>query len=276
ASHALHLFLSFVFQAPATVDLSSCAALDGTVFAALHQHTREIVYLRPWVYPALLPAQWDYLQNLFQVYVHNFILLCNSDAREHHEPYPFVYQTLTGCELYPNGSYAKFFRLGYNGQDLVSFDVDKGLWEKQKEDDVATRIETSFNSFTGLSITLQQLLNFTCFDHMEKFILKGKEDLERQVKPVAVVFAKVPNPARLLLVCRVTGFYPRPVSVAWLRDGREVPPGPELSATPPLPNADLTYQLRSVLAVAPRDGHRYACRVRHSSLGGRSLLVPWG
>uniref|UniRef100_A0A8B9P296 Ig-like domain-containing protein n=1 Tax=Apteryx owenii TaxID=8824 RepID=A0A8B9P296_APTOW len=83
-------------------------------------------------------------------------------------------------------------------------------------------------------------------------------------------------PAHLLLVCRVTGFYPRPIRVDWLRDGQEVPPGPELNSTLTLPNADLTYQLRSVLAVTSHDGHSYACRVQHSSLGGRSLLVPWG
>lgn len=94
--------------------------------------------------------------------------------------------------------------------------------------------------------------------------------------PLATVFARTPSPAQLLLVCRVTGFYPRPISVAWLRDGQEVPPGPALNTSPILPNADLTYQLRSVLAVFPRDGHSYACRVRHRSLGTRSLLIPWG
>ncbi|NXS23128.1 CD1A protein, partial [Mystacornis crossleyi] len=93
--------------------------------------------------------------------------------------------------------------------------------------------------------------------------------------PVATVFARAPSLDRLLLVCHVTGFYPRPISVAWLRDGWEVPPGPVLNTSTVLPNADLTYQLRSVLAVAPRDGHSYVCRVRHRSLGTRTLLVPW-
>nr|XP_021152132.1 HLA class II histocompatibility antigen, DRB1-7 beta chain-like isoform X3 [Columba livia] len=93
--------------------------------------------------------------------------------------------------------------------------------------------------------------------------------------PVATVFARTPSPAQLLLVCRVTGFYPRSISVAWLRDGQEVPPGPDTNTSAILPNADLTYQLRSVLAVAPHDGHSYACRVRHRSLGTRSLLIPW-
>lgn len=84
------------------------------------------------------------------------------------------------------------------------------------------------------------------------------------------------DPAQLLLVCHVTGFYPRPISVAWLRDGQEVPPGPGLNTSTILPNADLTYQLRSTLIVAPDDGHTYACRVRHCSLGTHSLLIPWG
>ncbi|CAM4657928.1 unnamed protein product, partial [Caretta caretta] len=96
---------------------------------------------------------------------------------------------------------------------------------------------------------------------------------------VAVVFARASpqarTPAPLLLVCRVTGFYPRPVRVAWLQDGEEVGPGGRLSSSGILPNADLTYQLRSSLAVEPGDGHSYACRVEHSSLGGQSLLIPW-
>uniref|UniRef100_A0A8C5U738 Ig-like domain-containing protein n=1 Tax=Malurus cyaneus samueli TaxID=2593467 RepID=A0A8C5U738_9PASS len=97
--------------------------------------------------------------------------------------------------------------------------------------------------------------------------------------PVATVFARTPSLDQLLLVCHVTGFYPRPISVAWLQDGCEVPPSPVLNTSTILPNADLTYQLRSILAVAPRDGHSYVCRVQQwtpmhpQSL---SLLSPQG
>ncbi|XP_062456856.1 T-cell surface glycoprotein CD1b-3-like isoform X2 [Rhea pennata] len=213
ASHALHIFLTLAFPNSMAVEVTIYAALDDVIFATQQQHTGEIVYLRPWVHPALPESQWEYLHDLFKIYVHNLILLLNGDAKQHHEP----------C----------------------------------------------------FSVTLQYLLNDTCKDHMKKLILSGKKDLERQVKPAAVVFARTPEPGRLLLVCRVTGFYPRPVSVTWLRDGEEVPPGPELNSTPILPNADLTYQMRSVLAAAPRDGHSYACRVRHSSLGDYSLLLHW-
>ncbi|XP_075288906.1 T-cell surface glycoprotein CD1a-like [Opisthocomus hoazin] len=189
--------------------------------------------------------------------------------------YPFVFQCMTGCDLYPNGSYTSFYRLGYNTHEFLSFDMDNVRWKRQQESELAVQVEQQFNTFTVFSATLQHLLNITCIDHLKKFIEYGRETLERREPPVATVFARTPGPAQLLLVCHVTGFYPRPISVAWLRDGREVPPGPGLNTSAVLPNADLTYQLRSVLAVAPRDGHSYACRVRHRSLGTRSLLVPW-
>ncbi|XP_074023987.1 antigen-presenting glycoprotein CD1d-like [Numenius arquata] len=275
-SYKLHLFETLVFHNTSLVDVVGWATLEDIVFATLHKYTRNILYLHPWVYPALPAAEWENLQNLFKIYERNFILSLSDDARLYQTPYPFVIQCATGCDLYPNGSYTKFYHLAYNAHDFLSFDVDKSHWERQQESELAAELESQFNTFTGFSATLQHLLNVTCVDHMKKFIEYGRSDLERQELPVATVFARTPRPDQLLLVCHVTGFYPRPISVAWLRDGQEVPPGPALNTSAILPNADLTYQLRSVLAVAPRDGHSYACRVRHRSLGTRSLLIPWG
>ncbi|KFP53718.1 Antigen-presenting glycoprotein CD1d, partial [Cathartes aura] len=251
----LHLFQTFIFHNTSFVDISAWATLEDILFATLQKYTRNILYLYPWVYPALPAAEWENLQNLFRVYVHNFILSLSSDAPLYHTPYPFVFQCATGCDLYPNGSYTKFYHLAYNAHDFLSFDVDNGRWEMWQETDLAAQVERQFNTFTGFSATLQYLLNITCVDHMKKFIKYGQAALERQELPVATVFARTPSPTQLLLVCRVTGFYPRPISVAWLRDGQEVPPGPALNTTAILPNADLTYQLRSVLAVAPSDGN---------------------
>ncbi|XP_027329025.1 T-cell surface glycoprotein CD1b-3 isoform X3 [Anas platyrhynchos] len=189
---------------------------------------------------------------------------------------PFVFQCRMGCELHPNGSSTKFYRLAYNAHSFVSFDVDSSHWKRWQENELAVNVQRELSSFIGFSASLQYLLNFTCIDHMKRFIEYGRAALERREPPVATVFAHMRDPAQLLLVCRVTGFYPRPISVAWLRDGQEVPPGPGLNTSTILPNADLTYQLRSTLIVAPDDGHTYACRVRHCSLGTHSLLIPWG
>ncbi|NXW51272.1 CD1D protein, partial [Nyctiprogne leucopyga] len=275
-SYKLHLFQTSIFHNTTHVDISAWGTLEDIIFATVQKYTWNILYLHPWVYQALPAAEWENLQNLFRIYLHNFILALTDDARLHQTPYPFVIQGATGCDLYPNGSYTKFYHLAYNAHDFLSFNVDNIQWERQQESEQAVRTEKQFNTFTGFSATLQHLLNITCVDHMKKFIEYGKAALERQEPPMATVFARTPSPAQLLLVCRVTGFYPRPISVAWLQDGQEVPPGPALNTSTILPNADLTYQLRSILAVAPHDGHSYACRVRHRSLGTRSLLIPWG
>uniref|UniRef100_A0A8C0FWN0 Ig-like domain-containing protein n=1 Tax=Bubo bubo TaxID=30461 RepID=A0A8C0FWN0_BUBBB len=273
----LHIFQTFVFHNTNFVDTSAWATLEDIVFVGLRKPTWDIQYLYPWVYPSLPAAEWDNLKNLFNIYMHNIIL--SLAWMKQLVPYnfnPFVFQCAAGCNLYPNGSYTKFYHLAYNSHSFLSFNVDNILWERQQESELAMQVERKFNTFTGFSETAQHLLNVTCVDHMKKFIEYGRASLKRQELPVATVFARTPRPDQLLLICRVTGFYPRPISVAWLQDGQEVPPGPALNTSAILPNADLTYQVRITLAVAPHDGHSYACRVRHRSLGTRSLLIPWG
>ncbi|XP_032054405.1 antigen-presenting glycoprotein CD1d-like [Aythya fuligula] len=275
-SQKLHLFHSCTFYNSNSVELSGWATLEDIVFAALQNYTREIIYLQPWVFSALPADEWENLQNMFRIYLYNYILILQNKARLYQIPYPFVFQCRMGCELHPNGSSTKFYHLAYNAHNFLSFDVDSSHWKRWQESELAVNVERELNSYIGFCATLQYLLNITCIDHMKRFIEYGRAALERQEPPVATVFAHKRDPAQLLLVCRVTGFYPRPISVAWLRDGQEVPPGPGLNTSTILPNADLTYQLRSTLVVAPGDGHTYACRVRHCSLGTRSLLIPWG
>ncbi|CAM4564306.1 unnamed protein product, partial [Lepidochelys kempii] len=206
---------------------------------------------------------------------------------------PLVTQGSLGCELHPNGTLRGFDDTGVNGEDFVSFDADAGSWLAWRGDKLALYARDLLNRDKGPASKIQFLLR-TWVSELKSFVQHGKGSLERQgeaghhslpcshlwERPVAVVFARAPpqagTPAPLLLVCRVTGFYPRPVRVAWLQDGEDVGPGGRLSSSGILPNADLTYQLRSSLAVEPGDGHSYACRVEHSSLGGQSLLIPWG
>ncbi|XP_010218616.1 PREDICTED: antigen-presenting glycoprotein CD1d-like [Tinamus guttatus] len=188
---------------------------------------------------------------------------------------PMIVQCFVGCHVAPDDD--SFFKAAYEGQDFLSFSPRNGSWTRWRDDDLARDVQATLNNDEGTSVTFTHILNVTCPKSLRALSQLGKEDLERQVQPMAVVFARqTPDPSRLLLVCRVTGFYPSAVRVSWLRDGHEVPPDPTLGSMPLLPNADLTYQLRRVVAMAPGDGHSYVCRVQHSSLGGRDLLLPWG
>ncbi|NXW98676.1 CD1D protein, partial [Larus smithsonianus] len=272
----VRLLQTSTFQNTSFVDTEGLGLLEDIELGSIDKHTWTIRFHQPWVRPALPRSDWDTIQNMIRIYLQKFNHLVNEGAMQKDVPYPFVAQCVAGCVLYPNRTSRAFAYVGYNGQDFLSFNTDNVTWLLSQDTDLSRYVQAVLQNYTAFTEMVEVLFNDTCVDDMEVLLAHGKAALERQEMPVATVFARTPRPDQLLLVCHVTGFYPRPISVAWLRDGQEVPPGPTLNTSAILPNADLTYQLRSVLAVAPRDGHSYACRVRHSSLGTRSLLIPWG
>ncbi|XP_027588755.2 antigen-presenting glycoprotein CD1d-like [Pipra filicauda] len=270
------LLQTSTFQNTSFVDTEGIGLLEDIELGSLDKHTWDIHFCQPWVRPSLPHSEWDTIDNMIKIYLHQFIRQINEGAMQKDVPYPFVAQVMAGCKLYPNRTSQIFSYVGYNGQDFLSFNTDNATWTLSQDTDLARYVRDVLQNDTTLVEAVKDLLNDTCVNALEMFLSYGRAALERQELPVATVFARTPSPHQLLLVCHVTAFYPQPISVAWLRDGHEVPPGPQLNTSPVLPNADLTYQLSSVLAVAPQDGHSYACRVRHRSLGTRSLLVPWG
>ncbi|NWR23829.1 CD1D protein, partial [Emberiza fucata] len=273
----VRLLQTTTFQNTSFADIEGLGLLEDIELGSLDKHTWSICFCQPWVHPALPRADWDTIENLLKIYLQQFNHLINEGAMQKDIPYPLVVQFRAGCVVYPNTMSQSFLNVGWDGRDLVAFEADKQGWEARKPSQLAELVSKSLNRQKSLRILLEYLLSiWVCQSNFLTLKRYGKEILERQELPVATVFARTRSLDQLLLVCHVTGFYPRPISVAWLRDGQEVPPGPALNTSTILPNADLTYQLRSVLAVAPRDGHSYVCHVRHHSLGTRSLLIPWG
>ncbi|NXB11000.1 CD1D protein, partial [Cnemophilus loriae] len=272
----IRLLQTTTFQNTSFVDTEGLGLLEDIELGSLDKHTQSIRFCQPWVRPALTRSDWDTIENILKIYLQQFSHLINEGAVQRDVPYPFVVQCVAGCVLYPNRTSRAFAYVGYNGQDFLSFDTENVTWTLSQDTKLSRYVQLFLQNYTALSELVEIIFNDTCVDDMEVLLHYGRETLERQELPVATVFARTPSLDQLLLICHVTGFYPRPISVAWLQDGREVPPGSALSTSTILPNADLTYQLRSILAVAPRDGHSYVCRVRHHSLGTRSLLIPWG
>ncbi|KAM9272160.1 T-cell surface glycoprotein CD1b-3-like [Cariama cristata] len=272
----IRLLQTSIFQNTSFIDTEGLGLLEDIELGSLAKHTWTICFYQSWVRPALPRSDWDTIDNMIKIYLQKFNHLINEGAMQKEVPYPFVAQCMAGCKLYPNRTSQGFAYVGYNGQDFLSLNVDDASWLPSQDTSLSWYVQDILQTYTAFSELVEVLFNDICIDDMEVLLHYGKAALERQELPVATVFARKPSPAQLPLVCRVTGFYLRPISVAWLRDGQEVPPGPALNTSAILPNADLTYQLRSILAVAPHDGHSYACRVHHRSLGNRSLLIPWG
>ncbi|NXY80210.1 CD1D protein, partial [Glareola pratincola] len=250
-SFTIRLLQTSTFQNTSFVDTEGLGLLEDIELGSIDKHTWTIHFYQPWVRPALPRGDWDTIQNMIRIYFQKFNHLVNEGAMEKDVPYPFVAQCIAGCEVYPNRSSRAFAYVGYNGQDFLSFNTDNITWIPSQDTNLSQYVQAVLQNYTAFTEMVEVLFNDTCIDDMELLLHYGKAALERQELPVATVFARTPRPDQLLLVCHVTGFYPRPISVAWLQDGQEVPPGPTLNTSAILPNADLTYQLRSVLAVAP-------------------------
>ncbi|NXI33717.1 CD1A protein, partial [Sterrhoptilus dennistouni] len=271
----IQYLLTGLFANISSAELSAVALAGDIPILTLHPANWSIHFYWPWVSQAAAEGDTKKIISQYKIALRSIISFVHDTVQQTEEHYPLVVQGRAGCVLYLNTTSQPFLNIGLGGRDLVDFEVHKQLLEARQPSQVAELVSKSLNK-KSVIVFLEYLLSiWVCKSNFLALKRYGREILERQELPVASVFTRIPSLDQLLLICHVTGFYPRPISVAWLRDGQEVPPGPALNTSPILPNADLTYQLRSVLAVAPRDGHSCVCRVRHQSLGTRSLLIPW-
>ncbi|XP_075570365.1 LOW QUALITY PROTEIN: antigen-presenting glycoprotein CD1d-like [Pelecanus crispus] len=274
-SQVFQLLQTSFFANVSSAEVSGVALLGDVPIFALDPTNWSIHFHRPWARQATAEGDAEKIMSHLKLFLRNMIRYVHETTQQVQLDYPLVVQIHAGCVLHPNRTRWGFMDVGEGGRDLTAFEVKRQRWEPQQPSPLAEWVSKSLTSKKATTGLLEHLLTISCQSHILTLCRYGRAALERQEPPVATIFTRTPRPDQLLLVCRVTGFYPRSISVAWLRDGQEVPPGPALNTSAILPNADLTYQLRSILAVGPRDGHSYACRVRHRSLGTRSLLIPW-
>ncbi|XP_010718893.1 T-cell surface glycoprotein CD1b-3 isoform X1 [Meleagris gallopavo] len=269
------LFYTLVLENISSTELTGMALLADVPIGVLDPSTWNLNICRTWVHEVTAQSDVKKILSFSMVGIRNTIRFLHEMATKAGLDYPLVFQIHGGCKLYTNGTRWSFANIGEGGRDLVTYDLNRERWLPRRSTPLAELMSNTLTDLRAVSGLLEHIFSTSLPNYILMLHKEGKADLERRVPPIAVVFARTAGPAQLLLVCRVTSFYPRPITVTWLRDGKELPPSPALSTGTVLPNADLTYQLHSTLLVSPRDGHSYACRVQHCSLGDRSLLVPW-
>ncbi|XP_027631782.1 T-cell surface glycoprotein CD1b-like [Tupaia chinensis] len=189
------------------------------------------------------------------------------------EKYPFEVQGIAGCELRPGGATESFLRTAVGGLEFLSFQNDT-CTPSPEGGRLAQEVCTLINLFPNTFKIVRKLLYETCPRYLLGVLDAGKVDLQRQVKPQAWLSSGArPGPGRLLLVCHVSGFYPKPRWVMWMR-GEQEQPGTQQGDV--LPNADWTWYVRVTLDIAAGEEAGLSCRVKHSSLGGQDINLHWG
>nr|XP_027776038.1 T-cell surface glycoprotein CD1a-like isoform X1 [Marmota flaviventris] len=185
----------------------------------------------------------------------------------------FDLQVTLGCELHSGKAFVGFLQIAIQGFEFMSFQNETFL-PSPKGGEKAQKACLLLNLSPAFKHKIHRLISDICPRFTLGLLDAGKTYLQRQVKPEAWLSSgPSPGPGHLLLVCHVSGFYPKPVWVMWMR-GEQEQQGTQRGDI--LPNADGTWYLRATLDVAAGEAAGLACRVKHSSLGGQDLILHWG
>ncbi|XP_012663951.1 T-cell surface glycoprotein CD1b-like [Otolemur garnettii] len=231
------------------------------------------IYLKPWSKGNLTDKELAYKEEMFRVYLFRFIKQIQALAKIYHMKYPFQFQVIAGCELRPGGSIVSFLRKALGGLDFLRFDNDTCV-PSPEWGHLAQQVCALVTALRGFIAAERQFLYEICPRFLLGILDEGKAELQRKVKPEAWLSSgPSPGPGRLLLVCHVSGFYPKPVWVMWMR-GEQEQPGTQHSDL--LPSANWTWYLQATLDVASEEAAGLSCRVKHSSLEGQDIILHWG
>lgn len=230
----------------------------------------RIIFLRPWSKGNFSKKEMTEEEGFFRrLYIELYHIFHNYASQWKFE-YPFVVQMATGCELHSGEAKEGFVWFAYQGSELLSFQNDSWL-PSPKGGTRAQQVCRLFNQYKGVKKITHERLSDACPHFLLGLLDAGKADLQRQVRPEAWLSIGLnPGSDHRMLICHVSGFYPKPIWAMWMR-GEQVQQGTQRSDV--LPNADETWYLRIYLNVETIETSGLSCRVRHSSLGGQDIIL---
>nr|AWY93808.1 MHC class I antigen [Anas platyrhynchos] len=172
-----------------------------------------------------------------------------------------TWQLMYGCDLLEDGSTRGFRQYGYEGRDFVALDKDTLTFTAA---DAGAQITKRKWEQEGTDAERWKFyLENTCIEGLRKYVSYGKDVLERRERPEVQVSGMEADKI-LTLSCRAHGFYPRPISISWLKDGMVQEQETKRGST--VPNSDGTYHIWATIDVLPGERDKYQCRVEHASL----------
>ncbi|XP_066233978.1 T-cell surface glycoprotein CD1b-2-like isoform X2 [Saccopteryx leptura] len=247
--------------------------LEDLQIYGLESNTCTATFLKPWSKGNFSDVEVTELEEMCHFYIIGFTQIVQNRLSEFELTYPFEFQVIAGCELHSGETTVSFLRGALGGVDFLSFQNNLCVPAAQGGSR-AQRFCALLPEYRGLLNIIETLLSNTCPRFLLGVLDAGKAELQRQVKPEAWLSSgPTPLPGILQLVCHVSGFYPKPVWVMWMRGEQE---HPETHQGDILPNADGTWYLRVTLDVVAGEEANLNCRVKHSSLGGQDIILHWG
>ncbi|XP_053521193.1 T-cell surface glycoprotein CD1a-like [Artibeus jamaicensis] len=229
-----------------------------------------IISLRPWSNGNFSKKEMTEIEDILEGNYNEFLHVLHNHANEWMLEYPIEFQGMGGCELLSGEIKLDFWRIAYQGSEILSF--RNSSWVPSLQGGTrAQKIGKALNQLIVLNKMMHWRISNTCPRFLLGVLDAGKADLQRKVKPEAwLSTGPSPGPLHLLLVCHVSGFYPKPISVRWMRGGQ---PQQASQQSDILPNADGTWYLQSYLDLEATETSGLSCRVTHSSLKDQDIIL---
>ncbi|XP_034560210.1 major histocompatibility complex class I-related gene protein-like isoform X2 [Notolabrus celidotus] len=249
ASSAIQDFPEFV--ATAVVDGVQIGYFDSNkkTAEASVDFAKELMKINP-VYLKLYTQKCLASTQIFRARIHNLKEVFNQTEGVH------ILQRLNGCELDDvTGKAVCFFRYVYDGQDLITLDLQKMTWISPKHHMSARQLVLE----TDEAKVKHKIDDFTavCSMLLKTFVQHGALLLQRIDLPSVSLLQKSPSSP---VTCHATGFYPDRAVMFWRKDGEELFENVDHGEI--LPNNDGSFQISeelNITSVKPEDWRRYEC-----------------
>ncbi|KAM6038823.1 class I histocompatibility antigen, F10 alpha chain-like isoform 2-T2 [Theristicus caerulescens] len=261
--HSLRFFDVAVSEpSPGLPQYVSVAYVDGNPIARYGSETGKVEPRAAWMVANVDPQYWDrntrIVQRSQQVYRVDLDAL---RARYNQSGGAHTLQRMCGCDLLEDGSTRGYWQMAYNGKDYIAFDMDTMTFTAAH---VAAQItKRKYEEDGTVAERRKHYLENTCIEWLRKYVSYGRAVLERKEPPTVRVSGKEAH-GILTLYCRAYGFYPRPISVSWLKAGEVRDQETEWGSI--APNSDGTYYTWASIEARPEEKDKYRCRVEHASL----------
>ncbi|XP_029770245.1 class I histocompatibility antigen, F10 alpha chain-like, partial [Terrapene carolina triunguis] len=272
--HSLAVLVTAVTHEDGTQHFIMIARLDDVQIAYYNSDTRELRPTEEWAAQAMGA---EYIKEKTQEFW-GFEEGARGETRWLMQQYNqtggiHTEQVHVGCALSDQAPMDPRFQYAYDGGDFISFDNQTGTWVAAVQLAVPVKQlwETGDKFWTQF---VQRYLQHECLETLQSLVQRARAVLERHVPPTVSVSRRDAPDSSITLSCHARGFYPRPIHVSWVRDGEDILAETDSSGI--LPNDIHSYYTQSSLEISPQqeDGHRYACRVEHSSL--EEPVLVWG
>ncbi|KAL7389688.1 hypothetical protein ABVT39_008301 [Epinephelus coioides] len=166
-----------------------------------------------------------------------------------------ILQTNSGCDWDDEtGEVTGFHQYGYDGEDLISFDLKTLTWVTPKPQafSIKMRWDADKTMIRGNEYHLTQIFP----EWLKKYVAYINSSLPR-TEPSVFLLQKTPSSP---VSCHATGFFPDRAMMLWRKDGEEIHEDVEHGEI--LPNHDGTFQMSADLdlsSVTREDWWRYDC-----------------